>query len=58
MRTSMNFLAHLCELLPSLAIYRHGGHDGWSTGSSDITVKGNPLGMIQAQWFKDPNCLE
>ena len=32
------------------SIYRHGGHDGWSAGSSDITFKGNPLRMIQAKF--------
>ena len=35
-------------ILPLCSIYRHGGHDGWLTGSSDITFKGNPLRMIQA----------
>ena len=34
-------------ILPLCSIYRHGGHDGWSAGSSDITFKGNPLWMIQ-----------
>ena len=38
-----------------ISIYRHGGHDGWSAGSSDITFKGNPLRMIHAKfglnWF-------
>jgi hypothetical protein len=24
------------------SIYRHGGHDGWSAGSSDILLKGTP----------------
>jgi hypothetical protein len=34
-------------------LFRHGGHDGWSAGSSDISFKGNPpLRMIQAQWFQ------
>ena len=32
------------------SIYRHGGHDGWSSGSSDISFKGNPLRMIQANF--------
>ena len=32
------------------SIYRHGGHDGWSAGSSDIILKGNPLRMIQAKF--------
>ncbi len=27
-------------ILPLCSIYRHGGHDGWSAGSSDITFKG------------------
>ena len=31
-------------------MHRHGGHDGWSAGSSDITFKGNPLRMIQAKF--------
>jgi hypothetical protein len=31
-------------------IYRHGGQDGWSEGSSDINFKGNPLRMIQAKF--------
>ena len=41
------------------SIYRHGGHDGWSAGSSDITFKGNPpkddarqVWFILAQWFQ------
>ena len=37
-------------ILPLCSIYRHGGHDGWSAGSSDITFKGNPLRMIQAKF--------
>jgi hypothetical protein len=37
-------------ILPLCSIYRYGGHDGWSTGSSDITFKGNPLRMIQARF--------
>jgi hypothetical protein len=51
--TSKTFNFTICS------IYRHGGHDGWSAGSSDITFKGNPLRMIQAkfglklaQWFQ------
>ena len=36
-------------ILPLCSIYRHGDHDGWSAGSSDITFKGNPLRMIQAK---------
>jgi hypothetical protein len=36
-------------ILPLCSIYRHGGQDGWSEGSSDITFKGNPLRMIQAK---------
>ena len=36
-------------ILPLCSIYRHGGHDGWSAGSSDITFKGKPLRMIQAK---------
>ena len=36
-------------MLPLCFIYRHGGHDGWSAGSSDICFKGNPLRMIQAK---------
>jgi hypothetical protein len=32
------------------SIYRHGGHIGWSAGSSDITFKGNPVRMIQAKF--------
>jgi hypothetical protein len=46
-------------ILPPCSIYRHGGHDGWSAGSSDITFKGNPLrddsGQVWlklAQWFQ------
>jgi hypothetical protein len=31
-------------------INRHGGHDGWSAGSSDKIFKGNPLRMIQAKF--------
>jgi hypothetical protein len=34
-------ILHLCS------IYRHGGHDGWSAGSSDITFKENPQRVIQ-----------
>ena len=34
--------------LPLCSIYRHGGHDGWSAGSSNINFKGYPLRMIQA----------
>jgi hypothetical protein len=37
-------------ILPLCSIYRHGGHDGWLAGSSDITFKGNPLRMIQAKF--------
>ena len=37
-----------CNFTPVL--FRHGGHDGWSAGSSDITFKGNPLRMIQAKF--------
>ena len=37
-------------ILPLYSIYRHGGHDGWSAGSSDISFKGNPLRMIQAKF--------
>ena len=37
-------------ILPLCSIYRHGGDDGWSAGSSDITFKGNPLRMIQAKF--------
>ena len=37
-------------ILPLCSIYRHGGHDGWSAGSLDITFKGNPLRMIQAKF--------
>ena len=36
-------------ILPLCSIYRHGGHDGWSARSLDITFKGNPLRMIQAK---------
>jgi hypothetical protein len=47
-------LKPLGQFKPNLAclcsIYRHGGHDGWSAGSSDITFKGNPLRMIQAKF--------
>ena len=40
-------------ILPLCSIYRHGGHDGWSTGSSDITLKGNPPKDDSGQvWFK------
>ena len=38
------------QFYPPCSIYRHGGHDGWSAGSSDITFKGNPLRMIQAKF--------
>jgi hypothetical protein len=34
-------------ILPLCSIYRHGGHDGWSAGSSNITF---PLRMIQAKF--------
>jgi hypothetical protein len=37
-------------ILPLCSIYRHGGHDGWSAGSSDITFKGNLLRTIQAKF--------
>ena len=37
-------------ILPLCSIYRYGGHDGWSAGSSDITFKGNPPRMIQAKF--------
>ena len=37
-------------ILPLCSIYRHGGQDGWSEGSSDITFKWNPLRMIQAKF--------
>ena len=37
-------------ILPLCSIYRHGGHDGWSAGSSDITFKGKPLRTIQAKF--------
>ena len=37
-------------IFPLCFIYRHGGHDGWSAGSSDIAFKGNPLRMIQAKF--------
>ena len=37
-------------ILPPCSIHRHGGHDGWSAGSSDINFKGNPLRMIQAKF--------
>jgi hypothetical protein len=37
-------------ILPLCSIYRHGSHDGWSAGSSDISFKGNPLRMIQAKF--------
>ena len=37
-------------ILPLCSIYRHGGHDCCSTGSSDITFKGYPLRMIQAKF--------
>jgi hypothetical protein len=37
-------------ILPLCSIYRHGGHDGWSAGSSDISFKGNPLRMIQTKF--------
>ena len=40
-------------ILPLCSIYRHGGHDGWSAGSSDITFKGNPPKDDSGQvWFK------
>ena len=37
-------------ILPLCSIYIHGGHDGWSARSPDITFKGNPLRMIQAKF--------
>ena len=37
-------------ILPLCSIYRHGGHDGWLAGSSDIIFKGKPLRMIQAKF--------
>jgi hypothetical protein len=37
-------------ILPLCSIYRHGGHDGWSAGSSDKNFKGNHLRMIQAKF--------
>ena len=37
-------------ILPLCSIYRNGGHDGWSAGSSDIILKGNPLRMIHAKF--------
>jgi hypothetical protein len=36
--------------LPLCSIYRHGSHDGWSVGLSDVTFKVNPLRMIQAKF--------
>ena len=49
------FLLTVFELLPknynfTRVLFRHGGHDGWSAGSSDTTFKGNPLRMIQAKF--------
>jgi hypothetical protein len=41
----MDFFADL----PLCSIYRHGGQDGWSEGSSDVNFKGNPLRTIQAK---------
>jgi hypothetical protein len=38
------------QFYPLCSIYRHGGHDGWSAGSSEITFKGNTLRMIQAKF--------
>jgi hypothetical protein len=50
--TTGRFLSYYPKtaILPLCSIYRHGGHDGWSAGSSDIIFKGNPLMMIQAKF--------
>ena len=47
---SKGFFWIFLPILPLCSINRHGGHDGWSAGSSDITFKGNPLRMIQAKF--------
>jgi hypothetical protein len=31
---------------------RHGGHDSWSAGSSDILLKGTPKDDSDQVWFK------
>jgi hypothetical protein len=49
LRLSSN-VAVTVTILPLCSIYRHGGQDGWSEGSSDIYFKGNPLRMIQAKF--------
>jgi hypothetical protein len=48
--TVFELLLKKTAILPLCSIYRHGGHDGWSAGSSDITFKGNPIRMIQAKF--------
>jgi hypothetical protein len=45
----LNYYPKTCNFT-ICSIYRHGGHDGWSAGSSDISFKGNPLRMIQAKF--------
>ena len=45
-----DFSGFVLLILPLCSIYRHGGQDGWSEGSLDITFKGNPLRMIQAKF--------
>ena len=45
----MSYYSKTCNFT-ICSIYRHGGHDGWSAGSSDITFKGNPLRMIQVKF--------
>jgi hypothetical protein len=49
-RRSLLIFSSPTAILPLCSIYRHGGHDGWSAGSSDIGFKGNPLRMIQAKF--------
>ena len=41
-----NILRIFLLILPLCSIYRYGGHDGWSAGSSDITFKE----MIQTKY--------
>ena len=48
--TLQDFFWIFLLILPLCSINRHGGHDGWSAGSSDKIFKGNPLRMIQAKF--------
>ena len=46
------FLLFFLLILPLCSINRYGGHDGWSTGSSDIILKGTPKDDSGQVWFK------